>query len=428
MTALQTIYTGDVMEQIARIPDCSVDVVFTSPPYFALRDYDTKEQWGLEPTIREYLDKLMSLMRECRRVLKPAGNIWVNLGDTYATSAKYGVRRKSLMGIPERFFVRAIDDGFACRNKDVWQKANPTPSSAWDRLTNTYEPVFFFSISDAYFFDLTPVRVEAKTEARPFNIRVREARKPGARQAKLIPELSPEEDAQYDRQGVRRSGRRANNPALNNRNFKEIKEKYGYLPGSNTARLHRARPGNPNHVCKSSGCLRNTGSVRKHDGVLGGYLADPIPMAGGRPRGKNPGDIVSLPHQPLKYDHFAAFPVGLPLHFLPAACPRWVCRECGRPRMPRDGLDTHSGGRTVYRCTVYTPLCKCGAGWEPGIVLDPFAGAGTTMVAAKRLGFRYCGIEINPKYVRTIRRRLAETEEPPPIPPPAPSRDAEGER
>ena len=156
------------------------------------------------------------------------------------------------------------------------------------------------------------------------------------------------------------------------------------------------------------------------------HTADLIPMADGKPRGKNPGDIVSLPHQPLKYDHFAAFPVGLPLYFLPAACPRWVCRECGQPRMPRDGLDSHSGGRTVYRCTVYVPLCKCGAGWEPGIVLDPFAGAGTTMVAAKRLGFRYAGIEINPKYARTIRLRLAETEAPPPIQPPAPSRDAEG--
>jgi len=140
---LREIYRGDVMEQIARIPDDSVDVVFTSPPYFALRDYDTEEQWGLEPTISEYLDNLMLLMRECRRVLKPTGNIWVNLGDTYATSAKYGVRRKSLMGIPERFFIRAIDGGFACRNKDLWRKLNPSPSSAWDRLTNTYEPVYF---------------------------------------------------------------------------------------------------------------------------------------------------------------------------------------------------------------------------------------------------------------------------------------------
>ncbi|MDE0266384.1 MAG: site-specific DNA-methyltransferase [Thaumarchaeota archaeon] len=276
---LREIYRGDVMEQIARIPDDSVDVVFTSPPYFALRDYDTEEQWGLEPTISEYLDNLMLLMRECRRVLKPTGNIWVNLGDTYATSAKYGVRRKSLMGIPERFFIRAIDGGFACRNKDLWRKLNPSPSSAWDRLTNTYEPVYFFTVADRYFFDLGTIRVEAKTETRPFNIRVREARKPMARQSKLIPELSPEEDVQYDRQGVRRSGRRANNPVLNNRNFKEIKEKYGYLPGSNVARLHRARPGNPNHVCKSSGCLRNTDNVRKHDGVLGGYPADRVNQA-----------------------------------------------------------------------------------------------------------------------------------------------------
>ncbi|MCE2499023.1 MAG: site-specific DNA-methyltransferase [Nitrosopumilaceae archaeon] len=417
---------GDVMEQIARIPDDSVDVVFTSPPYFALRDYDTEEQWGLEPTIREYLDHLMSLMEECRRVVKPTGNIWVNLGDTYATSSKYGVRRKSLMGIPERFLVRAIDDGFVCRNKDLWKKENPTPSSAWDRLTNTYEPVYFFSISDPYFFDLAPIRVRPKTETKPFNIRVREARKPKAKNAKLIPDLSPEEDAQYDRQGVRR-GRRSNNPKLHSRNFREIKEKYGHLPGSNTARLHRARPGNPNRTGWDSGCMRSTDNVMNHDGVLGGYPDTPIPMADGRPRDKNPGDIVSLPHQPLKYDHFAAFPVGLPLHFLPAACPRWVCKKCGKPRMPHDGLNPHVGGRTVYRCTVYVPLCKCGAGWEPGLVLDPFAGAGTTTVASKRLGFRYCGIEINAKYVKTIGLRLSETEEPPPIPPPAPSRDAEGD-
>lgn len=480
---VRTIYRGDVMEQIAKFPDNSVDVIFTSPPYFMLRDYDHAGQWGAERTIPEYLDNLMRLMQECRRVVKPTGNIWINIGDAYAGSSNSSsgkpapprkvyaadgtlvkpaktkrkprppidlgnVVPKSLLGMPERLLVRMIDDGFVCRNKTIWEKVNPTPSSAWDRLTNTWEPTYFFSISDPYFFDLAPIRVPAKTETRPFNIRVRESRKPEAKNAKLIPDVSEEEDAQYDSSGVRK-GRRANNPELGHRQFMPlVNEKYSHVPGSNVARLHRDRPGNPNHTCRSRGCLRNedhadSRSAKKQDNVRGaggqvkrtykGFNArwkrDRRKYAGvsgqttqligtnashgrdaetGRslnhPRGKNPGDVVSLTHEPLKLDHFAAFPTKLPGAFLPAACPREVCVECGEPKMPHDGL-TAGGQRT----TTYLARCDCNAGWQPGLVLDPFAGSGSTLVAAKRLGFRFAGIEINPKYARVIRTRLAET-------------------
>lgn len=88
------IICGDALKTLRKFPDETVDCVVTSPPYWALRDYGTAGQSGLEPTIEEYLDKLMNIFNNVHRVLKPSGTVWVNFGDTYANKIKGGHRNK----------------------------------------------------------------------------------------------------------------------------------------------------------------------------------------------------------------------------------------------------------------------------------------------------------------------------------------------
>ena len=141
------IIQGDVQTRIGWIPDRSADCIITSPPYWGLRDYQTAGQFGLEPTLAEYMKNLLGVMSECWRILKPTGSLWVNLGDPYGKKGRgSSVRPKSLSGIPERFAVAMLDaeQKWILRNKLIMQKANPMPASVRDRLAATYEPVYFF--------------------------------------------------------------------------------------------------------------------------------------------------------------------------------------------------------------------------------------------------------------------------------------------
>jgi site-specific DNA-methyltransferase (adenine-specific) len=202
------ILVGDVLEKFKDIPDESIDVVITSPPYWGLRNYGVEGQMGLEQDFNEYLDKLDLIMDECYRVLKSTGTCWINLGDTYSTvsggmkdiskggTKKYGkidygvghahtgddnnerasaysvdqsklygnLKHKSRVGIPERFYIRCIDKGWVARNHIPWIKANSMPSSVRDRFTNKWESIFFFAKKPkGYYFDLDAVRVPPKT-------------------------------------------------------------------------------------------------------------------------------------------------------------------------------------------------------------------------------------------------------------------------
>jgi len=208
------ILIGDVIEQIKKIPSESVDTIVSSPPYWGLRDYGEEGQWGLEKDFHDYLDKMDTLMNECWRVLKPTGSCWINLGDTYSTisggmkdlkagrTKQYGkvnytdngkksaysvdqvkmykgLQTKSRVGIPERFYIRCIDNGWVARNHIVWTKANSMPSSVRDRFTNKWESVFFFVKQKKYYFNLDAVREKPLTgfDLKPFNRRIRDAKR-----------------------------------------------------------------------------------------------------------------------------------------------------------------------------------------------------------------------------------------------------------
>jgi len=186
MTELNKIINADVIDGLKSLEDNSIDCIITSPPYYQLRDYGFSEQWGLEKTYQEYLDKMISFMAECKRVIKSTGSIWINLGDTYGTISgnmkqgnvnenkiKYSGNienytkpenmEKCLMLIPHRFAIRCIDElGLILRNDIIWAKPNGMPESVTDRFSKKHEFFFFFVKSKRYYFNLDGVRSKHK--------------------------------------------------------------------------------------------------------------------------------------------------------------------------------------------------------------------------------------------------------------------------
>lgn len=175
------ILLGDVRQTLPTLPDRSVQTCITSPPYFGLRDYGVDGQLGLEPTPREFVDAMVRVFREVRRVLRDDGTLWMNLGDSYASArggaqgqsgacanrsaAKQrcrernadrmpeGFKPKDLMGIPWRVAFALQDDGWYLRQDIIWSKPNPMPESVRDRCTKAHEYLFLLSKSERYYFD-----------------------------------------------------------------------------------------------------------------------------------------------------------------------------------------------------------------------------------------------------------------------------------
>lgn len=150
---LDTIYTGDALDVLRGLPDGSVNCCVTSPPYYALRDYGMDGQIGRESSPKEYVSRLTEVFAEVRRVLRPDGTLWLNLGDTYAGRGEEEIKPKDLIGIPWMAAFALRDDGWYLRNDIIWMKENPMPESVKDRCTRCHEHIFLFSKSKQYFFD-----------------------------------------------------------------------------------------------------------------------------------------------------------------------------------------------------------------------------------------------------------------------------------
>lgn len=139
------IHLGESLEILRSLPDESVDMCVTSPPYYNLRDYKITRQVGTEKTPTEYISNLCDIFEEVKRVLKPEGVCWVNIGDSY--------KSKALMQIPSRFEVAMSDRGWKLRNEIIWSKPNPQPTSAKDRFWTNHEKLFMFvkDVKNYYF-------------------------------------------------------------------------------------------------------------------------------------------------------------------------------------------------------------------------------------------------------------------------------------
>ena len=154
----EEVLIGDAYDQMTRLPDSSVDMVLTSPPYFRLRDYQVDGQLGLEQAVDNWVDNLHAVAGETHRVLVPTGSFWLNVGDTYSTHIRQGAGRKSLLLGPERLALALIGDGWLLRSRIAWAKPNPMPSSVKDRLTAGWEYLYVFVKQSRYFFDLDAIR------------------------------------------------------------------------------------------------------------------------------------------------------------------------------------------------------------------------------------------------------------------------------
>lgn len=140
---------GDSLEVLRRISDNSVDCCITSPPYWQKRQYENGGI-GLEDSPQEYIDNLLSIVKEVKRVLKPTGAFWLNIGDSY--------QNKTRLGIPWRVALKMIDDGWILRNDVIWNKHKGGLSPNPDRFGSVFEDFFFFVKSDKYFFDADSIR------------------------------------------------------------------------------------------------------------------------------------------------------------------------------------------------------------------------------------------------------------------------------
>ncbi len=142
---LNIIHNTSCIEGMRQLPDKSVDMVITSPPYFNLRDYGADGQLGQEKSVAEYLDNLIAVFDEVYRILKDCGSCWVNISDVYDNQC--------LSCIPDKFKIKMIERGWVCRNEIIWHKPNAMPSSAKNRFNNDYEKLFFFTKKKKYHFE-----------------------------------------------------------------------------------------------------------------------------------------------------------------------------------------------------------------------------------------------------------------------------------
>lgn len=436
---IDKVIQGNTLEVLKTLPSGIVSAVITSPPYWGLRDYgedtatiwdgkpDCKHNWkeivkpkergnygesswhrpgrdkeakwkeqksnfcslcgawkgqlGLEPDFNLFIKHLIQIFKEIKRVLRDDGTVWVNFGDTYSGSGKgYGddkpdpkfkgggrertikpikinLMPKCLCLIPERFALAMVDSGWILRNKIIWHKPNHMPSSVKDRFSNSWEYIYMFSKSRRYYFDLDAVREKHKSgEGAKFNLRVRDVKR---------------------------------------------------------------------------GYSEKSGQYKASDKEIEQYRGQQIVY---NPSGKNPGDVVqvnpddfwTITTQPFPQAHFAVFPEKLVERPIKTT-PQWICSKCGKPRVrivetksnykQREPAHCPNNADTKVDSTGWNPpehhtigwtKCSCNAPFIPGIILDPFAGSGTTGMVAKKLGRDFIGIDISAKYCEMARKRIAD--------------------
>ncbi len=395
------ILIGNCAETLQTLEPASVDLVVTSPPYWGLRDYGIKPvEWpevtfqplaafdakvtiaaetavlGLEPTIQAFLAHCVLIFRQIARVLKPTGNLYVNMGDKWVTSGLNGpqgqsgeraTRRhsqraliakpanflapKNLMGQPWLLAYALQADGWILREEIIWHKRNPTPESCQDRCTRAHEQVFHFTRSPTrYYYNRTAIMEPLSGGARPRGPRKVAGWDSGPGSHNVVQFCTPK--------GAAAQGRPAKgvNPkaALNAPGSRQNSSFSAAISGHPDDRQYSA-PYN-GHATKDydSALAQNPSEIKRRivEAVRAGKITS-----------RNKRSVWSLVNEPFKGSHFATFPTALIRPIIRAACPLG------------------------------------------GTVLDPFGGSGTTAKVALEEGRQAILCEMNAEYIPLITER-----------------------
>lgn len=391
------IFNGDAVEQLKLIPSDSIQTVVTSPPYYGLRSYLAGEdpsktrEIGLERSPHDYVDKMVEVFREVRRVLRPDGVCWLNLGDSYANDGKWGgstggkhvkelhgntavgrakkhtgLKPKDLIGVPWRVALALQDDGWWLRADVILAKLNGMPESVQDRVTRSHEYLFMLAKSADYFYDADPIR-EPHAE---------------------------DSIARMDR------GR-------------AVDHKWADGPGDHTI------ANDLSHACHPAGKNRRSvweivtkGYRGAHFAVMNTEAVRLCVAAGSSEKGSCPA--CGAPWERIierGESHYSEVKGDRHWTELQADAQKktWVTR--GGPTLDENGTmpSLHAAPR---RDLGWRPTCECPAHEPvPCIVLDPFAGSGTTLAVAKMLGRDYVGVELNETYIPLIEERVRKPNE-----------------
>lgn len=327
---------GDSLEVLRELPDESVNCVMTSPPYWGVREYSGEGHLGQEETVEGFIDNLLDIFAEVRRVLTDDGSFWLNVGDTY--------QNKNLVGVPWKVALALKDrQDWVLRNDIVWNKVKGNPSSATDRLRVMHEYIFHFTKQTDYYYDMDSIR--GKDD---FDLDFKEngdvVSPTGVSGARYRRQINNNDALSTEEKREAKDALDEHLRKLKNREIKDfrmvIRDEQRSTHGESEDLSGRARE------------LAETGFYFLR------YNADgPVP--------ENIWDIV--PEDEHRDDsHCAVYPVELCEKPIKATCP------------------------------------------EDGIVLDPFVGTGTTVVAANKYDRRGIGIDTSKEYLATAEDRLDE--------------------
>ena len=373
---LNKIYNGDVLEVLKNMPSESIDMCITSPPYWGLRDYGVDGQLGNEETYSEYLLKLSEIFKEVKRVLKKQGSCWVNIGDVYSKNNSIGVKKHSLIGIPDRFKLNMIDDGWLCRNEIIWHKPNAMPSSAKTRFNTDYEKMFFFTKDDLYYFETQ--YEEAKTQIskshcnskggkylddnQEKSVRQGMSKTRGTKVIEVRPKLPTQEEfVNFLRS--RTTLKKLYEEVSNICDIKKTTIEHWFrrdIKGFSYPTIE-----DWNKVKYLLDDFSNEFNLIDNQLTYVEYETDDINK--NIHKGRIKRAVWSINTKPFKGCHFASYPTEL----------------------------------------IRTPILSCCP--PNGIVLDIFMGSGTTGVVAKELNRNYIGIELNKEYVEIANKRIEES-------------------
>lgn len=321
------------------LQDDMVDLVVTSPPYFQKRDYGVEGQIGLEETPKQYVDTMIDCLKEWRRVLRPTGSVFLNIGDTWF--------KRSLAGIPGRLEAAATDDGWLIRNRIIWTKDRGMPEPAQNRLASRHEYVIHLVPSDEYYYDLFGYSATVSNGTNPGDVwHISPERNMGRHLAPFPTEL------------VRRAILLGCPEAVCERCGEPRRRVVQRTNDLDTSRVQARRA---LELAQAAGLTDAHFAAIRATGVSDAGKALRIQTG----TGKNSAEVQALAAEAKEAlgGYFREFTF------------------------------------TIRRSTGWTSCsCKKRRNVLPGLVLDPFMGTGTTLRAAQAMGRRSIGVDLKPEY------------------------------